>query len=100
MRELLRIENKDELYNLYRLEMPEKEIRVEINEIIAENRPNISNNRQRLLRINEVVVFIHRNGVPGGYKLSEELQYRLDRYREELANEKRFTLKTYKFRQI
>ncbi|WP_347760293.1 hypothetical protein [Flavobacterium sp. CAU 1735] len=103
MKELLRIRDKDELYNLYRLQISEKEIRAEINEIIAENRPNLSRDKPlfvRLLRIDEIVIFIHRNGVPFGYKLSEELQYRLDRYREELAAEKRFTLKRYKYREI
>ncbi|UUC45565.1 hypothetical protein [Flavobacterium cerinum] len=100
MKELYHIRTKSQLYRLYASQMPEREIRAEINEIIRENRPkNTFPDRPhfaRALRTIEVITFIDTNGTPDGYKLSEELQYKLNEYRKEVAEEKRKTFKNLK----
>lgn len=92
MKELHNIRTKSQLYRLYQSQMPEREIRAEINEIIRENRPkNTFPNRPhfaRALRTIEVITFIDANGTPDGYKLSEELQHKLSEYRKEVAASK------------
>lgn len=92
MKELHNIRTKSQLYRLYGSQMPEREIRAEINEIIRENRPkNTFPDRPhfaRALRTPEVITFIDANGVPDGYKLSEELQHKLSEHRKEVAASK------------
>lgn len=92
MKELFHIRTKSMLQKLYCSQIPEKEIRSEINVIISASRKNHLFARKihfaKALRTNEVIIFIDRNGVPDGYKLSEELEHKLTAYRKEVATER------------
>lgn len=80
---LTNIKNKEQLYELfaYKSGWTIEKLRAEINQIICncrnldvETQPKVS-----LLRFNEVIIFLAKHGAPKGYKLSEELEEKIQK---------------------
>lgn len=84
------IRNKSQLQDLFISQFTADYIRKEINEIIAETRKCVSVGTRlfaKNISTNEAIIFIDRNGVPDGHILSEELEIKLLKYRENFAKQ-------------
>jgi hypothetical protein len=85
------IRTKKELQSLYLSQMSEKVLTAEINDILKETRTGIPMGMRhfaKVLHLDEIIIFINRNGTPYGYLLSEELEIKLNKYREDLMHQK------------
>lgn len=85
------IRNKAQLQDLYLNQMPERVLEKEINDILKETRTGVPlgmRHHAKALLTQEVIIFIDRNGIPDGYLLSEELEIKLNMYRDRLTRNK------------
>lgn len=85
------IRNKAQLQDLYLNQMPERVLEKEINDILKETRTGIPigmRHHAKALLTHEVIIFMDRNGMPDGYLLSEELEIKLNMYRDRLTRNK------------
>lgn len=85
------IRNKAQLQALYLNQMPERVLEKEINDILNETRTGVPlgmRHHAKALLTQEVIIFIDRNGIPDGYLLSEELEIKLNMYRDRLTRDK------------
>lgn len=85
------IRNKAQLQDLYLNQMPERVLEKEINDILKETRTGIligMRHHAKALLTHEVIIFMNRNGIPDGYLLSEELEIKLNMYRDRLTRDK------------
>lgn len=91
LKQLNYIRSKSELQSLYLSQYTSTYIREFINHIISKTRKDIPAGMRffaKNISTQEAIVFIHKNGTPDGYILSEELSLKLKEYREELKNKK------------
>ena len=85
------IRNKAQLQDLYLNQMPERVLEKEINDILKETRTGVPigmRHHAKALLTHEVIIFMDRNGIPDGYLLSEELEIKLNMYRDRLTRDK------------
>lgn len=85
------IRNKAQLQDLYLNQIPERVLEKEINDILKETRTGIPigmRHHAKALLTHEVIIFMDRNGTPDGYLLSEELEIKLNMYRDRLTRNK------------
>lgn len=85
------IRNKAQLQDLYLNQMPERVLEKEINDILKETRKGVPlgmRHHAKALLTHEIIVFIDRNGIPDGYLLSEELEVKLNKYRDRLTRDR------------
>lgn len=85
------IRNKAQLQDLYLNQMPERVLEKEINDILKETRTGVPmgmRHHAKALLTHEIIIFIDRNGAPDGYQLSEELEFKLNKYRDRLTRNK------------
>ncbi|WP_268846598.1 hypothetical protein [Flavobacterium aestivum] len=85
------IRNKAQLQDLYLNQIPERVLEREINDILKETRTGVPmgmRHQAKALLTHEIIIFIDRNGTPDGYLLSEELEIKLNKYRDRLTRNK------------